>query len=45
MSALERQLSQEKFESDCLYGVGRSGERIAELLMKIPLRVEKKLDY
>jgi UDP-hydrolysing UDP-N-acetyl-D-glucosamine 2-epimerase len=44
-SALEKQLAQGKFEPDCLYGVGGSGERIAELLMKIPLRVEKRLDY
>jgi UDP-hydrolysing UDP-N-acetyl-D-glucosamine 2-epimerase len=44
-AALEKQLAQPKFESDCLYGVGRSGERIAELLMKIPLQVEKQLNY
>jgi UDP-hydrolysing UDP-N-acetyl-D-glucosamine 2-epimerase len=45
MSALEKQLAQRKFEPDPLYGVGRSGEHIAELLMKIPLGVEKRLDY
>jgi UDP-N-acetylglucosamine 2-epimerase (non-hydrolysing)/GDP/UDP-N,N'-diacetylbacillosamine 2-epimerase (hydrolysing) len=44
-SALERQLAQRKFESDCLYGVGCSGERIADLLLKIPLQVEKRLNY
>ena len=44
-AALEKQLAQQKFESDSLYGVGRSGERIAELLVKIPLQIEKQLTY
>ena len=44
-SALEKQLAQRKFEPDCLYGVGRSGERIADLLLKVPLQVEKRLNY
>jgi UDP-hydrolysing UDP-N-acetyl-D-glucosamine 2-epimerase len=45
MSAIEKQLAHEKLESNWLYGVGRSGEIIADLLMKIPLQVEKRLAY
>jgi UDP-hydrolysing UDP-N-acetyl-D-glucosamine 2-epimerase len=44
-SAIEKQLAHEKLESDWLYGVGRSGEVIADLLIKIPLHVEKRLAY
>jgi hypothetical protein len=43
MSALEKQLVAGKYAPDHLYGVGCSGERIAELLAKVPLQVEKKL--
>jgi UDP-hydrolysing UDP-N-acetyl-D-glucosamine 2-epimerase len=45
MSALKKQLAVGKYPPDHLYGVGCSGEHIAELLVKIPLRVEKKLAY
>jgi UDP-hydrolysing UDP-N-acetyl-D-glucosamine 2-epimerase len=45
MSALEKQLAVGKYPPDHRYGVGCSGERIAELLTKIPLQVEKKLAY
>jgi UDP-hydrolysing UDP-N-acetyl-D-glucosamine 2-epimerase len=45
MSAIEKQLAHEKLESNWLYGVGRSGEIIADLLIKIPLQVEKRLAY
>ena len=38
-------LAGERLESGRLYGDGRSGERIAELLAKVPLEIEKRLDY
>jgi hypothetical protein len=34
-----------KFGSDPLYGDGRSGERIAALLVDAPLEIEKRLQY
>jgi UDP-hydrolysing UDP-N-acetyl-D-glucosamine 2-epimerase len=43
--ALRAQLEVGRFEPDLLYGDGRSGERIAELIAKIPLRVDKSLAY
>jgi UDP-hydrolysing UDP-N-acetyl-D-glucosamine 2-epimerase len=45
MTALSGQLAHGRYEPDHLYGVGNAGERIAELLTKIPLRVDKKLTY
>lgn len=44
-AAIARGMSIERFESDHLYGDGRAGERIAELLVKVPLEIEKRLDY
>lgn len=44
-AAIERNLTGERLEPDPLYGDGRSGERIAELLAKVPLEIEKRLDY
>jgi UDP-hydrolysing UDP-N-acetyl-D-glucosamine 2-epimerase len=44
-AAIESNLTSERLESDPLYGDGRSGERIAELLTKVPLEIEKRLDY
>ena len=44
-AAIERSLTGERPEPDLLYGDGRSGERIAELLAKVPLEIEKRLDY
>ena len=44
-AAIERSLTGERREPDHLYGDGRSGERIAELLAKVPLEIEKRLDY
>jgi UDP-hydrolysing UDP-N-acetyl-D-glucosamine 2-epimerase len=44
-AAIERFLSGKRLASDRLYGDGRSGERIAELLAKVPLEIEKRLDY
>ena len=44
-SAIERCMSIGKFSSDPLYGDGRSGERIARLLVDVPLEIEKRLQY
>jgi UDP-N-acetylglucosamine 2-epimerase len=44
-AAIEKNLTGDHLESDRLYGDGRSGERIAELLAKLPLEIEKRLDY
>ena len=44
-AAIENNLTDKHIESDHLYGDGRSGERIAELLAKIPYGIEKRLDY
>jgi UDP-N-acetylglucosamine 2-epimerase len=44
-AAIESCLTGEHLDSDRLYGDGRSGERIAELLAKVPLEIEKRLDY
>ena len=43
--AIEKSMTGERFERDHLYGSGRSGERIAELLSKVPLEIEKRLTY
>jgi UDP-hydrolysing UDP-N-acetyl-D-glucosamine 2-epimerase len=43
--AIARQLENGRYPSDRLYGDGRAGERIAELLATTPLTVEKKLAY
>ena len=43
--ALERQLANGRYESDPIYGEGRAGSRIAELLAAEELTTEKKLAY
>lgn len=43
--AIEKQMSRGRFECDPIYGDGRAGERIAELLATQPLRIEKRLTY
>lgn len=43
--AIEYQLSNGRYPSDPIYGDGKAGERIADLLTKVPLRVEKRLMY
>jgi len=44
-SAIERCMTIGKFDSDPLYGDGHSGERIARLLVDVPLEIEKRLPY
>jgi UDP-hydrolysing UDP-N-acetyl-D-glucosamine 2-epimerase len=43
--ALNRHLSNGRYPQDRLYGDGRAGERIAELLGRVPLGIEKRLTY
>jgi UDP-hydrolysing UDP-N-acetyl-D-glucosamine 2-epimerase len=45
MSAIRKQLDNGKYPSMHLYGDGKAGQRIAELLGKVPLTIEKRLTY
>jgi UDP-hydrolysing UDP-N-acetyl-D-glucosamine 2-epimerase len=45
LSALTRQAAHARYPSDHLYGDGRAGQRIAELLAETPLSSEKRLAY
>jgi UDP-hydrolysing UDP-N-acetyl-D-glucosamine 2-epimerase len=44
-AAIEQCMAAGRFPSDPLYGDGRSGVRIAEQLVTVPLDVEKRLTY
>jgi UDP-hydrolysing UDP-N-acetyl-D-glucosamine 2-epimerase len=44
-AAIEAQLTRPRTAPDHLYGDGRSGERIADLIATLPLKTEKKLAY
>jgi UDP-hydrolysing UDP-N-acetyl-D-glucosamine 2-epimerase len=44
-AAVRRSLAEGKFPSDTLYGDGRAGTRIAELLAGAPLTIQKRLTY
>lgn len=43
--AVQHQMDHGRYESDPIYGDGRAGERIADLLVQVPLRVGKRLTY
>lgn len=43
--AVKKQISNDRYPSDPLYGQGNAGERIAEILSSIPLKFEKRLNY
>lgn len=45
VSAIGRHLANGRCGSDPIYGDGRAGERIAELLARQPLGIEKRLTY
>jgi UDP-hydrolysing UDP-N-acetyl-D-glucosamine 2-epimerase len=45
VEAVRRHLSNGRCESDPIYGHGLAGERIAELLARQPLGIEKRLTY
>jgi UDP-hydrolysing UDP-N-acetyl-D-glucosamine 2-epimerase len=44
-AAMERQIAHGRYAQDLIYGDGQAGERIADLLAEVPLRVEKRLSY
>ncbi|HEV8341073.1 MAG TPA: UDP-N-acetylglucosamine 2-epimerase [Candidatus Binatia bacterium] len=44
-SAVERHLNNRRLPSDTLYGDGKAGPRIADLLGRVEFRVEKRLAY
>jgi UDP-hydrolysing UDP-N-acetyl-D-glucosamine 2-epimerase len=45
VEAIRRHLGDGRCESDTIYGQGRAGERIADLLARQPLGIEKRLTY
>jgi UDP-hydrolysing UDP-N-acetyl-D-glucosamine 2-epimerase len=45
MEAIKHQMKNEHYPSDSIYGDGHAGERIANLLPSVPLRIEKRLTY
>jgi UDP-hydrolysing UDP-N-acetyl-D-glucosamine 2-epimerase len=45
VAAIRRHLDNGRYESDPIYGHGRAGERIADLLARQPLGIEKRLTY
>lgn len=45
VAAIRRHLENGRYESDPIYGRGEAGERIAELLARQPLGIEKRLTY
>lgn len=44
-AAIRRQLQNGRYQQDRLYGDGRAGARIADLLATVPLTIEKRLTY
>lgn len=45
LEALNRQLTHGRYESDQVFGDGKAGERIADVLSKVQLRVQKRIAY
>jgi UDP-hydrolysing UDP-N-acetyl-D-glucosamine 2-epimerase len=45
VDAIRRQLAHGRYGSDALYGDGGAGARIADLLARVPLRVQKRLVF
>ena len=45
MQAMRHQIVAEKYPGNSLYGDGQTGQRIANLLTKVPLSIEKRLTY
>ncbi len=43
--AITRQLQNGRFPSDAIYGDGHAGERIADILARLPLRIQKRISY
>jgi UDP-hydrolysing UDP-N-acetyl-D-glucosamine 2-epimerase len=44
-AAIERQMTRGRCPSDKIYGDGKAGERIAQVLTDAPLEIEKRLTY
>ena len=44
-TAMHRHLGNGRYSQETLYGDGGAGERIAQLLLDVPLKIEKKLTY
>jgi UDP-N-acetylglucosamine 2-epimerase len=45
VAGIERQLAHGRYASDPLYGDGRAGGRIADVLARVPLSVQKRLVF
>lgn len=45
LAAIQRAVKGGRCKSDPLYGDGKSGQRIADLLAEVPLSIEKRLPY
>jgi len=45
VAAIRRQIAHGRYPSDALYGDGAAGERIADLLARVPLTVQKRLVF
>jgi UDP-hydrolysing UDP-N-acetyl-D-glucosamine 2-epimerase len=45
VAAIRRQLAHGRYPADHLYGDGRAGGRIADLLARVPLRIQKRLVF
>lgn len=45
IEAVQKHLSNGRYSSSSLYGDGKAGERIAQILARVPLTVEKRIRY
>lgn len=45
VEAIRRQMSNGKYPSEPIYGDGKAGERIADILSHVELKIEKRLTY
>jgi UDP-hydrolysing UDP-N-acetyl-D-glucosamine 2-epimerase len=45
VAAVQRHLANGRYPSNPLYGDGKAGERIANILARVPLRVDKRITY
>lgn len=45
MVAIEKQMAAGQYPSDSLYGTGNAGQKIADLLPSVTLRIEKRLTF
>jgi UDP-hydrolysing UDP-N-acetyl-D-glucosamine 2-epimerase len=44
-SAVQQHFANGRYRRDCLYGDGRAGQRISQVLAQAPLEIEKRLTY